>query len=150
LRNNQTGSGSFPYETFEKAVLSALREIDPEEVIGGADQPDETLTVAAELERVAATVNKIKDNLLAGGDVSAAMDVLRKLEARQAELREKEQAHRERKAVPLDEAWEEYRRLFDLGNGPHPDGRRNTKREATTEGKDDVRLRLRAVLRRIV
>jgi hypothetical protein len=128
---------SFPYETFESAILTALREVDPEEVVGdGSERPDERLALAAELERVAAQVSRIKDNLLAGGDVSALADVLRQLEAKHHELSGQEQAARERAARPLSESWSETNTLLDIVNNA-PD-------------RDGARLRLRAALRRVV
>src|SRR5262249_3180664 len=117
LRNFSSAEGrtaclSFPFETFERAALGALREVDPAEAIDAPEHPDETLAVAAELERVAAQVNKIKDELLAGGDVAALADVLRQLEAKQRELRQREQANRERRAVPVDDAWRQLQRFL--------------------------------------
>jgi DNA invertase Pin-like site-specific DNA recombinase len=127
-------SYSFPYETFERAILAALREIDPTEIIHGAERPDERLAIAAELERVAAQVSRIKDNILAGGDVGALADVLRQLEAKRCELTEREQAARRREAFPLEEAWRQTHDLLQAMEG--------------AEDAHDFRLRLRAVLRR--
>jgi len=130
---------SFPLETFERAILGALAEVDPAEVLAGEERPDERLAAAAELERVAQQVGRIKDNILTGGDVASLADVLRQLEAKQHELAEQEQAARERDAAPLERAWKSLKRrggLLDvLDKSPDP---------------ADARLRLRAALRRVV
>jgi DNA invertase Pin-like site-specific DNA recombinase len=125
---------SFPYETFEKAILSALREIDPAEIIAGTEEPDERLAIAAELEKTASQIDKIKDNLLAGGDVVALADVLRQLEARQRELIERDREAKERATAPLEDAWQQTKELL--------------KAIEKADDPYDFRVRLRAVLRR--
>lgn len=42
----------FPLPVFERAILSKLAEIDPREVLGHDEQPDETEELAAQLARL--------------------------------------------------------------------------------------------------
>src|SRR5262249_33905805 len=50
---------SFPLATFEDAVLSALREIDPHEILNGNNGPDESLVLAGELARVESKIGEL-------------------------------------------------------------------------------------------
>jgi hypothetical protein len=125
---------SFPYGSLEQAFLDLLAEIDPADISGSAEQPDERLAIAAELESVAAQIARIKDNLLTGGDVASLADVLRQLEAKQRDLAEQEKAARQREALPLAEAWRETKSLLEAMK--------------SAEDQNDFRSRLRAVLRR--
>jgi DNA invertase Pin-like site-specific DNA recombinase len=129
-------SRSFPFDTFERALLSALREVDPAEFLDDAEPPDERLAIDAELQKVAAQINAIKDNILAGGEDPNLADVLRQLGAKQRELTEQEQAARRRAALPLGDAWKQTHDLIDAMEG--------------AEDVNDFRLRLRGVLRREV
>jgi DNA invertase Pin-like site-specific DNA recombinase len=125
---------SFPYETFEKAILSALREIDPADVIEEVEQPNERLAIAAELEKTAGQISKVKENILSGGDVESLADVLRQLDAKQRELIERDREAKQRAAAPLEDAWQQTKTLLgaiEKAGDPH-----------------DYRVRLRAVLRR--
>jgi DNA invertase Pin-like site-specific DNA recombinase len=127
-------SVSFPYETFEKAVLSALREIDPADVIEEAERPNERLAIAAELEKTAGQISKIKENILSGGDVESLADVLRQLDVKRRELIERDREVKQRAAAPLKDAWQQTKSLLgaiEKADDPH-----------------DYRVRLRAALRR--
>jgi hypothetical protein len=125
---------SFPYLVFEQAILKELAEIDTDEVIARAEQPFESLALAAEREQVTEQIERIKDNLLAGGDSVALADVVRQLEAKQRDLAEREREARRREAVPLTAAWRETKSLLVAMEN--------------AEDKNEFRLRLRAVFRR--
>jgi DNA invertase Pin-like site-specific DNA recombinase len=125
---------SFPYETFERAVLFALREIDPADVIEQAEQPNERLAIAAELEKTAGQISKVKENILSGGDVESLADVLRQLDQKRRELIERDREAKQRAAAPLEDAWQQTKTLLGViekADDPH-----------------DYRVRLRTVLRR--
>jgi DNA invertase Pin-like site-specific DNA recombinase len=126
---------SFPEETFEAAILSALQELDPRDVLAQDDGPDESDVLAGELARVRAKKAELEAELL-NGDVAALANVLRQLEAREGELVKKLDDARYKAAHPLRESWGDCRNLL----------------EALGKAKDtaDVRLRLRTALRRIV
>jgi DNA invertase Pin-like site-specific DNA recombinase len=125
----------FPFDTFEAAVLSCLREIDPHEILNGDTGPDETLALAGELARVEARIAELEAELLEG-DVAALAKVLRQLEAQKKDLAEKLAEARHKAAHPASEAWGECQSLA----------------AAVDEAPDqeEVRVRLRAALRRIV
>ncbi len=129
---------SFPLEPFEQAVLCRLREVDPREVLpGGADDAaSAVLALAGRLAETEGRIEAVKAQLLAGGDLAPLVDVLRSLEAKRvAEAGELAAARREA-ASPLASAWGECRSLLDaLARAPDP---------------DEARVRLRAVLRRVV
>jgi DNA invertase Pin-like site-specific DNA recombinase len=127
---------SFPFATFEAAVLSMLREIDPHEILNGDDGPDETLALAGELAEVESSIVAISADLDAHGESPEQYRRLRQKEARKAELVKLLAEARQKAAHPLSEAWGEARTLIDaLDKAPDP---------------QDARMRLRAALRRIV
>src|SRR5262249_21715726 len=73
------GSGdSIPLATFEPAVLSMLREIDPHAILNGDSGPDESLVLAGDLAAVDARIAELEAELLAG-DVAALARALRAL-----------------------------------------------------------------------
>jgi hypothetical protein len=130
-----TPAYSFPLPTFEAAVLRMLKEISPREILAADSGPDETIPLSAELASVEAKIADLEAELLKG-DVSAIGNVLRRLEARQRELAEQLAAACEEAAHPLSESWGEAQTL-------------TCALEKANDNKD-VRLRLRAALRRIV
>jgi hypothetical protein len=126
---------SFPFEPFERGVLSLLREVDPREVMGRADGPDETLVTAGELARVEAKIGELEAELL-NGDVAALAKVLRQLEVQKRDLSEKLAAARRKAAHPLSESWGQTQSLI---------GAMDAARDPI-----DARVRLRSALRRVV
>jgi hypothetical protein len=127
---------TFPYPTFERAVCSLLKEIDPGEVLGEDEAPAALATLLAEQAGVQAEYDQARE-LLDGGTVSKALaEHLKKLEARLEELKGKVAEADRAAAHPAAEAWGEARGLMGLIDGaPDP---------------DDVRVRLRTVLRRTI
>jgi hypothetical protein len=126
---------TFPFETFEKAILSCLREIDPHDILNGDDGPDETQALAGQLAWVEGKIAELSAELLKG-DVAALATVLRQQEAVKKDLTEKLAEARARAAHPLSESWGECQSLLDvLDTAPDP---------------EDCRLRLRSALRQIV
>jgi DNA invertase Pin-like site-specific DNA recombinase len=127
---------SFPAQVFEEAVLSCLREIDPQEILNGDQGPDETLALAARLAGVGAELADAKAFMDANGFSvligNRVMDLEKKKAACAAELVDA----REKAAHPLSESW----------------GEAQTLAAALERAADpaDARLRLRAALRRIV
>jgi hypothetical protein len=126
---------SFPLDTFEKAILSRLAEIDPHDILNGDAGPDETIVLAGELTNVEAKIAEFEAELLRG-DVAALARTLRQLEARKAELVQKLTEARQKAAHPLSESWGETQSLVAALDG--------------AKDQQDARLRLRAALRRIV
>jgi DNA invertase Pin-like site-specific DNA recombinase len=126
---------SFPRETFECAVLSALKEIDPREVLGQTSRPDEVMRLSGELAWIEAKIAELEAELL-NGEVATAVRVLRRLEAQRAERNSQLIEARQAAASPLSEAWGNVKSLLTiLEHAPDP---------------EDTRLRLRSALRRIL
>jgi DNA invertase Pin-like site-specific DNA recombinase len=126
---------AFPLATFEAAVLSCLREIDPHEILNGDDGPDETLALAGQLAGVEARIGELEAELLKG-EVAAVVRVLRQLEERKRALAEELAEARLKAANPLSEAWGEAHSLLEaIGQAADP---------------KDARLRLRSALRQII
>jgi DNA invertase Pin-like site-specific DNA recombinase len=133
--NGQAGHRSFPFDTFEAAVLSMLKEVDPREVMGRDDGPDEVMALSGELAQIESKIAELEEELLRG-DVAALARVLGRLESRKGEVAEQLAAARHKAAHPLSEAWGEFHSLTEaLAAAPDP---------------DDARLRLRSALRRVV
>jgi DNA invertase Pin-like site-specific DNA recombinase len=128
-------TASFPLPTFEEAILSCLREIDPHEILNGDAGPDESLALAGQLAAVEERISEVEAELLEG-DVPALARVVRTLEGQRKELNERLAAARQKAAHPLSESWGEAQSLLTaLRSAPDP---------------KDARLRLRAALRRVI
>jgi len=126
---------TFPYYTFERAILSGLLEIDRHDVLNGRDGPDESLALASQLASVEAQIAKLEKEL-EDGNVAALARVVRKLEIKQGTLARQLADVRQKAAHPLSETWGEAKSLIEaLDTAPDP---------------EDARLRLRTALRRIV
>jgi hypothetical protein len=128
-------SYSFPFETFEAALLSLLAEVDPRDVLGRDDGPDEVAVLSGEHARVEAKIAELEAELLRG-DVAAVARVLRQQEERKRQLAGDLDQARRRAARPLGEVWGDCKSLVAaLGEAPDP---------------GDARLRLRSALRRVI
>jgi hypothetical protein len=140
LINSEANAGrgkfiTFPLDIFETAILSRLDEIDPRDIVNSGQGPDEVETLANELAWVESKINELENQLL-GGEVAAVVRKLRELEGRKHDVVEKLTAARAKAAHPLSESWGECQSLVDTLDNAGDD--------------EDVRVRLRAALRRIV
>jgi DNA invertase Pin-like site-specific DNA recombinase len=127
---------TFPYATFERAVLSQLRELDPAEVLGREGPLDNEAVLRGELRHVRERMADYANELDRGGPVALLADKLRKLEAREAELTRALDEAAQQATLPLTASWRDAGDLIDLlDNAPDV---------------EDVRLRLRSAIRRIV
>jgi hypothetical protein len=127
---------SFPLATFEGAIFSHLREIDPHEILNGDSGPDETIALAGELARVEASIATLNADMDEHGESPALMKRVRDKEVQQRELSAKLAEARQKAAHPLSESWGEAQTLLEALDAA-PD-------------QEEARLRLRAALRRIV
>jgi DNA invertase Pin-like site-specific DNA recombinase len=127
---------TFPFATFERAILSKMREIDPAEVMGvKADGPDEVAVLAGRQARLEADIDKLGGMLL-GGDSPKIEQMLRAAEAEMKAVTEQMAVARQQASKPLAEAWGEMKSLLEVLDAA-PD-------------QIDARLRLRGPLRRVV
>jgi DNA invertase Pin-like site-specific DNA recombinase len=127
---------SFPLATFERAVLSLLREIDPHEILNGDSGPDETLALSGQITRVDESIALIEADMNEHGESPTLFKRLRAQEDLKRDLVKRLAEARQKAANPLSEAWGEAQTLLgalDAAPDPH-----------------DARLRLRSALRRIV
>jgi hypothetical protein len=128
------GTGhTFPLAAFEEGILSALREVDPREVIPTNGHVADTLALAGELAEVEGKIAKATAQLVANPDVDALVGVLRSLEGQKRRISEELTKARQNSATPLGEAWGDCRSLM-----------------AVACSSDENRVRLRAVLRRVI
>jgi DNA invertase Pin-like site-specific DNA recombinase len=125
---------SFPFDTFEHAVLKCLREIDPRAILPHDKGADRAAAVAGRLAEVTDETEKVKARLqLRYSDALA--DVLERHESERKRLADELVEARQEAAVPLAEAWSDCRSLLDaLDKAPD---------------QNDARTRLRAAIRRI-
>jgi DNA invertase Pin-like site-specific DNA recombinase len=128
---------TFPYATFERALLSELRELNPADVLGRPEGPADADVLRGELDWVLERKAALAGELLKG-DLAAIADALRQLTAREAELVGRLDEAAEEAARPLEGTWRDARDLAELLDRAPP------------EEVEDIRLRLRAALRRIV
>ncbi len=135
-QNGRSPCWSYPYPVFERAVLSLLAEVDPREVTGRPDKPDEVTVLSGELERVKSSIALISAEMDEHGESPTLFRRLRAKEEEQGTLAAKLTEARQRAAHPLSEAWGQAHSLITaLDAAPDP---------------EDARLRLRSALRRVV
>jgi hypothetical protein len=126
---------SFPFEPLEEALLSRLREIDPREVLPRQDRwGDKVLALTGKRADLDGRIEKVKAQLIDGGEIAPLVDVLRALQAKLAAAEGELAEARREAASPLSGAWGEFPSLLD----------------ALDAGGEDARVRLRSVLRRTV
>jgi DNA invertase Pin-like site-specific DNA recombinase len=125
---------TFPYPAFEEGVLGLLKEVDPADVLPGAQEgPTRADVVRARLVNVRTDLAAIKDDLHRRYSRHLA-EVLRDKEAEEERLAGELQDELAKAARPSDRAWQELPGLL----------------EQVKEGGDEARLRLAPVLRRVI
>jgi hypothetical protein len=123
---------SFPYDIFETAILSLLKEVNPADVLG-REPKSETSSIAADLAAREQRARQIEAELAGDeGDVPSLARVLRKLDEECASLKKRLAEARQKESNPRGVAWAETLTLLDIA-----------KDEAS-------RLRLRELLRTII
>jgi DNA invertase Pin-like site-specific DNA recombinase len=126
---------SFPLWTFEQAVLFELAEIDPSEILDRAAGPDEVLVLSGQIVEKESKIAAL-EAALDDGEVAAIARKLRQLEQELADLLERLKVAQQKKANPLSEAWGEARGLIAA--------------MGAAEDREEFRIRLRSVLRRMM
>jgi DNA invertase Pin-like site-specific DNA recombinase len=140
LSANKTGaSSSFPFRVFERAVLGRLREIDARELLPPTGEADEVLALSAELKALEADVAVLNDDLDRNGEDPTVLARVRAKNVRHKHVATLLAEARLRAACPLAEALGEAQTLLGTLDAA----------DAAGEG-DAARLRLKAVLRRVV
>jgi DNA invertase Pin-like site-specific DNA recombinase len=132
----RAGLTSFPLPTFERAIFSALREVDPREVLPRDEAPDEARGLEEEIAGVTAELSAAADFMAANGFSATIGKRITNLEDRKRDLEARLLGVRAKAAAPTAAAWKEYPDLLAaVDKSPDPRA---------------ARLRLRAVLRRII
>jgi DNA invertase Pin-like site-specific DNA recombinase len=131
-----TRYATFPFGTFERGVLSCLREIDPRDILKGANGHDEVMVLEGELGQVESAIAAISADLDAHGESPTLYVRLRAKEARKTELVKELDAAKRKAANPASAIWGECKSLLEvLDSSPNP---------------EETRIKLRGVLRRLV
>lgn len=119
------GRQGFDYATFEAAVLSLLREVNPADVLPKtAPVTDEAAELAGRRATVEARLAEVSAAMTDGnGDVKVLADAGRKLEAERAKLLDDEQAARRKAATPFGAALAEAQTLAGALEAGGPDAR---------------------------
>lgn len=135
-QQGQSRAWSFPLPVFEEAILSELREIDPHEILNGDQGPDEAVVLAGQLAKVEAELAEAAAFMEENGFSATIGKRVAALEASQGDLAARLALARQRAEHPLSECWGEGQTLMGA--------------LASAADPRDARLRLRAILRRIV
>jgi DNA invertase Pin-like site-specific DNA recombinase len=124
---------TFDYQTFERAILSELRELKAEDILEGSEPIPDSAALEGELAWIKEKRAKLSA-LLLGDEMEEVHEQLKKLKGREEDLQNKLGLAKERKANPPADSWKTFRKLTDLLD--------------KAEDVVDVRLRLRALLQR--
>jgi DNA invertase Pin-like site-specific DNA recombinase len=131
-----THSVSFPFDVFEKALLSQLKEIKPSEILDETEpSADRTAVLSGLVEELTGEIEKLKHRLQARFSDPVA-DVLDRQEAKRKLLAEELAQAKQEATSPIAESWGEAQSLIGALDG--------------ARDKNAVRIRLRAALRRII
>jgi DNA invertase Pin-like site-specific DNA recombinase len=126
----------FDFDTFERAVLSMLKEINPREILGDVPGQNEIVKLSIELENVRTQQDAIAAELMVQGNVKALAKAGAGLDAKEKVLTEQLDALRQQAAHPAGECWGEAMSLIDvLDQAPNP---------------KEARIKLRLLLRQLV
>jgi hypothetical protein len=137
-RSNRSASRcwSFPYPVFERAVLSMLREVKPEEVLGGDTGSQDLAVLEGRLAWVEGELKNVQDSIETKGFTAFHDNLARKYEAEKTDIVAQLELARAAAALPLSDAWCEVGTLVDLLD--------------QASDPDDVKLKLRSALRRVI
>ncbi len=129
-------STTFPYFVLERAVLHELREIEPREILEGANGHDEVTALEREFGAVELEIQEMNADMDANGFSPTIAKRVRAAEIRLADVSKRLEGARQKAANPLSAAWGEMKTLLAALNA--------------AADQEDARVRLRAALRRIV
>src|SRR5262249_51513626 len=105
---------TFPFETFEEAVLSRLREVKPADILPQDDgAADKVLTLDRKLADIMDRIGTIKAAMMESDDLPSLVEVLRSLERKRAAVNDELTEAQHTVASPLSSAWGDARSLLD-------------------------------------
>jgi DNA invertase Pin-like site-specific DNA recombinase len=112
-RRGLSGATSFRFDPLEKAILSQLAEVDPSEILGHEDGPDEVAELAAQVTRVESQLRALADSF---DDADEIPEIAAKVRAKNAERLRLVELYEEAKAKaasPLSRGWDDCQRLIE-------------------------------------
>ena len=101
---------SFPFATFERALLSMLREVNPSEVMGETNGQHEVMALSGEKARLETRYAEL-DAELEDGEIKAVARKLREVQERIKGIDERLAEIQRQQAKPMSEAWGEIQTL---------------------------------------
>src|SRR5262249_31596889 len=112
LQNTRSAEGkatlySFPYPTFERAILARLDEVNPDDVLPQDDDKGIVNSLEAELERVRASIAGMKRSIKTKGFSDALDESIREQEETERHLTEQLRQAQRKIAHPLSDAWKD-------------------------------------------
>ncbi len=129
----RTDCVSFPVRPFETAVLAALRELRPEDVLPqmGRDGADELLALTGKRDALLTLIGEAAEAMKPGSEIAQVVKRMGEWQAEADDLGRRIAELRAKQASPQAEAWGEMMRDLELAD-------------------PDVRVRLRAAIGRLV
>jgi hypothetical protein len=127
---------TFPYFVLEAALLHSLEEINPKEILPGANGHDAVIELEREKEGVRTEIDLINADIKENGYSPNLSKRLRQLEAHEGQVDQQLEVAKQRQANPLSSSWGEFKSLADALQ--------------KTPNQEETRVRLRAAIRRIV
>lgn len=127
---------TFPYYVFEQDVLAKLRELDPREILPRTDAaPSQEEVLRAKLANIRQDIARLQEDLKEGYSKALAT-VLRTKEAEEEEVAERLQEQLALSARPAERAMHDLPGLVEMIE--------------SAADPDEVRLKLRPILRRLI
>ena len=133
--DGRASSTSFPYSVFEEALLSKLREINPDDVI--CEEPEsESVALTEEVAAIDRKVKTIQKQLLEGEEnIPALVSVLKSLDEKKQDRLKQLTLARQAEANPRSEVWSEAKSLLEVA---HDKSHRLRLRELMSNIIEDV------------
>jgi DNA invertase Pin-like site-specific DNA recombinase len=119
------------YSTFEAAVLSLLRELRPEDVLGGSpanDRQKEENRLSGRLLDIDGRLERAKQRAKTAGDFDAFLDLIASLSAERQQVADQLAALQQEAAVRPDDGLREAKSLIDLLEQAAPEERADLRR----------------------
>jgi DNA invertase Pin-like site-specific DNA recombinase len=102
---------TFPLVEFERAIVSCLAEIKPEDVLPQNGSESKVFALAGQLTNVEKRLTKLKALLRESDEAEELVETVRDLSARRVKLMDELETEKAREAAPLAEAWASVRPL---------------------------------------
>jgi DNA invertase Pin-like site-specific DNA recombinase len=135
---SETKKQSFSYFVLEQAILTALTEINPREILEGVNGHDEVTALQTEMDSIEGEIAQMNAFMDQSGFSATIGQRVKAAETRLAAIAPQLEAAKQKASNPLSASWGEAQALAKIAA------------EARERNDADTLLRLRAALRRIV